>query len=167
MSSTTVTKTITTALWDYTTPQGTRRIGYRGEVVELSAQEAERGDKAGVFNQPPAGVVIAPALPHDVLADNFAGVYDVVKPRVTVPPSDDVVAPLRHDVQAVTPPVGDPGDEEPGEEVAQKPPPNATKPVLVAWLADNAVTADGSDYTAGELDGLSKATLWAMINEVE
>lgn len=48
-----------------------------------------------------------------------------------------------------------------------KPASDATNKVLVAWLVDNAVKEDGSDYTQSELKPLNKAALWELINAIE
>ena len=47
-----------------------------------------------------------------------------------------------------------------------KPHAAATKAELIAWLVDNAVRPDGSDYTAGALQPHNKDELWAMIEAV-
>lgn len=44
---------------------------------------------------------------------------------------------------------------------------DATKAELIEWLVDNAVDADGADYTASKLQPLNKAALWELINAVE
>lgn len=43
----------------------------------------------------------------------------------------------------------------------------ATKPALIAWLVDNAVRPDGSDYTAGALQPQNKDELWSLIDAVQ
>lgn len=50
---------------------------------------------------------------------------------------------------------------------APKPDEDATKADLIAWLVDNAVDADGADYTTSKLQPLNKAALWELINAVE
>lgn len=50
---------------------------------------------------------------------------------------------------------------------SDKPPASAKKEVLVAWLVENAAKEDGSDYTAEELDALTKAELSELIDSVE
>jgi hypothetical protein len=53
---------------------------------------------------------------------------------------------------------------EPGGE---KPGPNATNKVLVAWLVANVAKDDGSDYTEAELKPLNKAQLREIVDSVE
>jgi hypothetical protein len=53
------------------------------------------------------------------------------------------------------------------EAVGGKPDADATKAVLIAWLVDNAVDEDGSDYTAAKLQPLNKGALWELIDAVE
>lgn len=48
-----------------------------------------------------------------------------------------------------------------------KPDEDATKADLIEWLVDNAVDADGADYTTSKLQPLNKAALWELINAVE
>lgn len=48
-----------------------------------------------------------------------------------------------------------------------KPAEDATKADLIEWLVDNAVDADGVDYTTSKLQPLNKAALWDLINAVE
>lgn len=166
--SETVTKTITTALWVYETPEGNRRIAYHGEQVELTAEEAERGEKAGVFNQPPAGAVTSPGLPHEVLADNFANVYDAVYPGAGGGGAGAAAetAVLHHDIQVnVTESAAAEGD--PGDGFPAKPDADANKPELVSWVLDNVAKADGSDYTKSELAKMKVEDLRAIIESVE
>lgn len=47
-----------------------------------------------------------------------------------------------------------------------KPDHAATKSALIAWLVDNAVRPDGSEYTAGSLHPHNKDELWALIDAV-
>jgi hypothetical protein len=151
--ATTVKRTITTALWDYTTPEGARAIAYRGDVVELDKDEAERGAKAGVFDQPGAGFVSVPVMPEPVLADNFEGVYDALaaevpgrSPGLSVA---DEIAPLRHDVQA------------PVEAVPAAPMSDAPKrPLKTAPVADWRVyVAEAHGVSEVEAAELTKAEL--------
>lgn len=155
--SETVTKTITTALWVYETPEGNRRIAYHGEKVELAAEEAERGEKEGVFNQPPAGTV-TPGLSHDVLADNFANVYDAVGTPAT---DEEAIAPLSHDVQPVV------AESSAVEADSSKPDAEANKPELVEWVFNNVAKADGSDYTKSELAKMKVDELRDIIESVD
>ncbi len=60
-----------------------------------------------------------------------------------------------------TPVVDDPGEGGDG------PPANAKKAELVAWLVDNAIKEDGSDYTADELSVLKVAELRDLVDSVE
>ena len=60
-----------------------------------------------------------------------------------------------------TPVVDDPGEDGDG------PPANAKKSELVAWLVDNAIKEDGSDYTADELSVLKVAELRDLVDSVE
>jgi hypothetical protein len=58
--------------------------------------------------------------------------------------------------------------EPPGEPAGDgKPAKTANKPDLVAWLVANVAKADGTDYTAEELDGKTKPELWDIIDSVE
>lgn len=52
-------------------------------------------------------------------------------------------------------------------EDGSKPDEDATKADLIEWLVENAVDADGADYTASKLQPLNKAALWELINAVE
>ena len=56
-------------------------------------------------------------------------------------------------------------DDEPGDD-GDKPPSNAKKADLVAWLVDNALKEDGSDYTADELESLKVAELRDLVDSV-
>lgn len=53
-----------------------------------------------------------------------------------------------------------------GDDEGGRPASNANKATLIAWLVANAVKEDGSEYTADELDDLTKADLWDLINAV-
>ena len=57
-------------------------------------------------------------------------------------------------------------DDEPGDD-GDKPPINAKKADLVAWLVDNALKEDGSDYTADDLEPLKVAELRDLVDSVE
>lgn len=48
-----------------------------------------------------------------------------------------------------------------------KPETDANKSVLVDWIAANVAQEDGSDYTADELNKLTKPQLWEIIDSVE
>lgn len=50
---------IRAAVWAYRTAAGSRRLAYFGDVVDLTEDEYERADRAGVFT--PAPVVDEPA----------------------------------------------------------------------------------------------------------
>lgn len=166
--SETVTKTITTALWVYETPEGNRRIAYHGEQVELTAAEAERGENTGVFNQPPAGSVTSPDLPHEVLADNFANVYDAVESRVPTPAGDDSeIALLNHDIRPPAPDSAAAEGDSAGDDLPAKPDAEANKPELVTWVFNNVAKADGSDYSKSELAKMKVDDLRAIIESVD
>ncbi|MCG7596353.1 hypothetical protein [Mycobacterium sp. PSTR-4-N] len=62
---------------------------------------------------------------------------------------------------------GDSAADEGDDDGSDKPPASAKKEVLVAWLVENAAKEDGSDYTAEELDALTKAELSELIDSVE
>lgn len=53
------------------------------------------------------------------------------------------------------------------EAESDKPPSNAKKADLVAWLVDNALKEDGSDYTADDLEPLKVAELRDLVDSVE
>ena len=55
-------------------------------------------------------------------------------------------------------------DTDPGD---GGPPAGATKNELIAWLVDNAVRGDGSDYTAGSLQPQNKDELWKLVEAVQ
>lgn len=57
------------------------------------------------------------------------------------------------------------GDGEPAGGAA-KPGEDATKAELAAWLRDNAVKADGSDYSASELHKMKVADLRAIVDSI-
>lgn len=59
------------------------------------------------------------------------------------------------------------GDDAGEESSVAKPAKNAAKAVLVAWLVDNAIKGDGSEYTADELGALKVTELRALIDAVE
>jgi hypothetical protein len=48
-----------------------------------------------------------------------------------------------------------------------KPPANAKKADLVAWLTANAVKEDGSDYTEAELDAMKVPELRELVDSIE
>ena len=65
----------------------------------------------------------------------------------------------------------DPAADEPeaDEEEAgpSRPASNASKPDLIEWVVANLAKDDGSDYTAEELDELTKAKLWELIDAAD
>lgn len=81
------------ALWRYTDRHGSRRIARFGDTVELTADEAKRGEAAGVFDPAPV-----PAVVSDAVQRALAGVETrSVEPIVV---GDDADLPLHHDVTA-------------------------------------------------------------------
>lgn len=58
-------------------------------------------------------------------------------------------------------------DDDPAAEDGAKPPKNATKPVLAAWVVAHVAKDDGSDYTAEELDAMKVREIRAIIDSVE
>lgn len=61
-------------------------------------------------------------------------------------------------------PVLEPADEGVEDEGVELPVKVANKSVLVDWLVTNASKEDGSDFTADELEELTKDQLWELIN---
>ena len=53
------------------------------------------------------------------------------------------------------------------EAESDKPSANAKKAELVAWLVDNVLKEDGTDYTADELESLKVAELRDLVDSVE
>lgn len=183
MPANTVEKTVTVAIWEYRNAEGRRRRAYRGDVVELTADEVERGERAGVFNQPAAGPVNNAPFSAPVVAKEFAAALRGIEPRTPEPAGGGDIAALHHDLQ----PPADPDepaepidDDEPAAVVNAtgasdesdddddaaaplnadgKPLRAATKPVLVKWLRDRQ-----SAYSSDELEDMNKEDLWALID---
>ncbi|MGN7133388.1 hypothetical protein ACTHQY_08955 [Rhodococcoides corynebacterioides] len=85
-------KQIRVALWEYETDSGERARAYFGDVVDLSASEIERAEKAGVFGAPDdePGLLLdsgefdveaQPAVPNPVTPTGVAG----QRPKLTAP----------------------------------------------------------------------------------
>lgn len=181
MPAKTIEKTVTVAHWEYRNPDGKRRRAYFGDVVTLTAEEVERGERAGVFDQPPAGPVNRPPFSAPVFAEQFAAALRGIEPRTPEPAGDGEVAALHHDLQpptdadqpaepieddeptAVVNPTsaGDESDDDVGAPHSDdgKPLRAATKPVLIEWLSDHQ-----SAYSSEELEAMNKEDLWALID---
>lgn len=115
-------RTIRTALWRYETPDGSFRIGYHGDEVELSKAEVARGEAEGVFN---------PVAPAAVQPPEVAAQLSGIEPRVSTPTGADEsdAAPLNHDIQPDLAALL--GDDEPAESAPAVEPAPAPEPAEV------------------------------------
>lgn len=183
MPAKTIEKTVTVAHWEYHNPEGRRRRAYFGDVVTLTADEVKRGERAGVFDQPPAGPVNKAPFSAPAYAEQLAAALRGIEPRTPEPAGDGEIAVLHHDLQPVdadepAEPITDDepaevvaatatGDESPEDESTDEQPLNedgkplraATKPVLVEWLEKHQ-----NVYSHDELDDMTKDDLWELID---
>lgn len=155
MPDNTVEKTITVAVWEYRNAEGKRRRGYHGDVVQLTADEVERGEREGIFNQPAAGPVENMPFSAPRHAQQFANALRGIQSRTPEPTNGSADVALHHDVRA-------PGGVDVKLNSGGKPPKAASKPVLVSWLAGSQ-----NHYSSEELGNMNKDELWALIDASE
>lgn len=174
---------IRVALWEYRNADGKRRLAYFGDSVDLTPDEYERAEKAGVFDivvpaateptAPPAAatetkVVARPAKAH---AKELWVEYAVSKGWDRAVAEDtnkkDLVAALTEDDDEDEPNVEDTPDVDPSDsddsEGDDQDPDEMPVPKKAGLLEDWQKYARSKGLTEDEIDGLDKQELIELL----
>lgn len=97
-------KTVKVALVEYFDKDG-RHLAYFGDEIDVPKEEADRLEKAGVFDQPDPVPYDVPPTIDATVASEFAKPLKDVQSRTAGPvvADDEVIAKLHHDVLADAP----------------------------------------------------------------